>query len=58
MTMKAATKIQRLINIVLLLNGLVRYGCTDEQFSNTPVNEYLNVLTYHIGQSKLLSMFF
>lgn len=45
MTMKAATKIQRLINIVLLLNGMVRYGCMDEQFSNTPKNEYLNVLT-------------
>lgn len=50
MTKKADVKMQRLINIVLLLNGLVMYGRTDEQFSDTPENEFpkMNVVTYHI----------
>lgn len=42
MTKTADVKMQRLINIVLLLNDLVMYGSTDEQFSNTPENKYLN----------------
>lgn len=41
MTKTADIKMQRLINIVL--NGLVMYGSTDEQFSNTPENKYLNM---------------
>lgn len=47
MTKTADVKMQRLINIVLLLNDLVMYGSTDEQFSNTPENKYLyiNVVT-------------
>lgn len=43
MTKTADVKMQRLINVVLLLNGLVMYGSTDEQFSNTPENKYLNM---------------
>lgn len=43
MTKTADVKMQRLINIVLLLNDLVMYGSTDEQFSNTPANKYLNI---------------
>lgn len=43
MTKTADVKMQRLINIVLLLNDLVMYGSTDEQFSNTPENKYLNI---------------
>lgn len=43
MTKTADVKMQRLINIVLLLNDLVMYGSTDEQFSNTPENKYLDI---------------
>lgn len=43
MTKTADVKMQRLINIVLLLSGQVMYGSTDEQFSNTPENKYLNI---------------
>lgn len=43
MTKTADVKMQRLINIVLLLNDLVMYGSTYEQFSNTPENKYLNI---------------
>lgn len=43
MTKTADVKMQRLINIVLLLNDLVMYGSTDEQFRNTPENKYLNI---------------
>lgn len=43
MTKTADVKMQKLMNIVLLLNGLVMYGSTDEQFSNTPENKYLNM---------------
>lgn len=43
MTKTADVKMQRLINIILLLNDLVMYGSTDEQFSNTPENKYLNI---------------
>lgn len=43
MTKTADVKMQRLINIVLLLNDQVMYGSTDEQFTNTPENKYLNI---------------
>lgn len=43
MTKTADVKMQRLINIVLILNGLVMLSSTDEQFSNTPENKYLNI---------------
>lgn len=41
MTKTADIKMQRLINISL--NVLVMYGSTDEQFTNTPENKYLNM---------------
>lgn len=48
MTKKADVNKQRLINIVLLLNGLVMYGRTDEQFSNTSENKICKVKYFYI----------